>query len=70
MSKSIAACKVEADVLSTWINFLEDTWVLQQSYTEVKEKEVKYVHYGLNMPFCYLARNFNLLLMHLSNVEK
>ncbi|EEF35601.1 uncharacterized protein LOC8262692 isoform X2 [Ricinus communis] len=40
LSKSIAACKVEADVISTWINFLEDTWVLQRSYTEMKEKQV------------------------------
>ncbi|KAF2295923.1 hypothetical protein GH714_035142 [Hevea brasiliensis] len=40
LSKSIAASKVEANVLSTWINFLEDTWVLQRSYTETKEKQV------------------------------
>ncbi|GAV77264.1 hypothetical protein CFOL_v3_20735 [Cephalotus follicularis] len=37
--KSVAASKAEADVLSTWINFLEDTWVLQRSYAEVKEKQ-------------------------------
>ncbi|XP_050209935.1 uncharacterized protein LOC126660454 [Mercurialis annua] len=40
LSKSIATCKVEANVLSTWINFMEDTWVLQRSYTEMKEKQV------------------------------
>lgn len=39
LSKSVAACKVEANVLSTWINFLEDTWVLQRSYTEMMEKQ-------------------------------
>ncbi|KAM7269942.1 hypothetical protein ACFE04_029156 [Oxalis oulophora] len=39
LSKSIAACRVEADVLQTWINFLEDTWVLQCTYTETKEKQ-------------------------------
>ncbi|KAJ0044841.1 hypothetical protein Pint_06184 [Pistacia integerrima] len=38
--KSIAACRVEADVLSTWINFLEDTWVLQCSNAEIKDKQV------------------------------
>ncbi|XP_044509082.1 uncharacterized protein LOC123227974 isoform X2 [Mangifera indica] len=38
--KSIAACRVEADVLNTWINFLEDTWVLQCSYAEIKDKQV------------------------------
>ncbi|CAK9176544.1 unnamed protein product [Ilex paraguariensis] len=40
LSRSIGSCKIEADVLNTWINFLEDTWVLQCSYTEIKEKEV------------------------------
>ncbi|XP_059628204.1 uncharacterized protein LOC132271003 [Cornus florida] len=40
LSRSIASCRVEADVLSTWINFLEDTWALQCSYTESKEKQV------------------------------
>ncbi|KAJ0101829.1 hypothetical protein Patl1_06229 [Pistacia atlantica] len=38
--KSIAACRVEADVLNTWINFLEDTWVLQCSNAEIKDKQV------------------------------
>ncbi|GAB4854872.1 hypothetical protein Ancab_023458 [Ancistrocladus abbreviatus] len=38
LSKAIGSCKVEADVLKTWINFLEDTWTLQCSYTEKKEK--------------------------------
>ncbi|XP_044462049.1 thyroid receptor-interacting protein 11 isoform X2 [Mangifera indica] len=38
--KSIAACRVEADVLNTWINFLEDTWVLQCNYAEIKDKQV------------------------------
>ncbi|KAG5239779.1 myosin-2 heavy chain [Salix suchowensis] len=52
VSKSIAACKVEADILTTWLNFLEDTWVLQRSYSEAKEKQVKYVHHcGLHMHF-------------------
>ncbi|KAE7996868.1 hypothetical protein FH972_001552 [Carpinus fangiana] len=40
LSKSIASSRVEADVLTTWINFLEDTWVLQCSYMEIKEKQV------------------------------
>ncbi|XP_042499739.1 uncharacterized protein LOC122077913 [Macadamia integrifolia] len=38
--RSIASCRLEADVVNTWINFLEDTWVLQSSYTEQKEKQV------------------------------
>ncbi|KAL0911659.1 hypothetical protein M5K25_019814 [Dendrobium thyrsiflorum] len=39
LSKSIVSCKVEADIVRTWINFLEDTWILQSSYTEMKEKQ-------------------------------
>ncbi|XP_058204715.1 uncharacterized protein LOC131318764 [Rhododendron vialii] len=38
--RSISSGRVEADVLKTWTNFLEDTWVLQRSYTETKEKQV------------------------------
>ncbi|XP_050892592.1 uncharacterized protein LOC127098129 isoform X2 [Lathyrus oleraceus] len=40
LSKSISSCRVESDVIKTWINFLEDTWVLQQSNTEIHEKQV------------------------------
>lgn len=43
LSRSVGSCTQEADVLKTWINFLEDTWVLQSSNTETKEKEVRYV---------------------------
>ncbi|XP_075102160.1 uncharacterized protein LOC107780496 isoform X2 [Nicotiana tabacum] len=39
LSKSIGSCIVEADVLSSWIKFLEDAWALQSSFTENKEKE-------------------------------
>ncbi|KAA8518843.1 hypothetical protein F0562_016383 [Nyssa sinensis] len=38
--KSIASCKAEAVVCNVFINFLEDTWVFQSSYTEQKEKQV------------------------------
>ncbi|KAK3163931.1 hypothetical protein QOZ80_1AG0010350 [Eleusine coracana subsp. coracana] len=37
LSKSIDSCNVEAGVVKTWINFLEDTWKLQSSYNEQKE---------------------------------
>lgn len=40
LMKSISSCRVESDVIKTWINFLEDTWVLQQSNTEIYEKQV------------------------------
>lgn len=36
---------MEADVVNTWIDFLENTWTLQTSYIEDKEKQVKYVIY-------------------------
>ncbi|KAL5222867.1 hypothetical protein ABZP36_027580 [Zizania latifolia] len=38
LSKSITSCNMEAGVVKTWINFLEDTWQLQSSYIEQKEK--------------------------------
>ncbi|GMN39036.1 hypothetical protein TIFTF001_008277 [Ficus carica] len=38
--KSIASCRAEAKVVDTWIKFLEDTWLLQTSYAEQKEKQV------------------------------
>ncbi|CAN0909387.1 hypothetical protein LINGRAHAP2_LOCUS25761 [Linum grandiflorum] len=41
LRSSISACKVESDVLGTWVNFLEDTWVLQRTYVETTEKQVK-----------------------------
>ncbi|XP_074568245.1 uncharacterized protein LOC141824810 [Curcuma longa] len=40
LAKSVASCKVEADIVHVWINFLEDTWKLQSSYTELKEKQI------------------------------
>ncbi|MED6168451.1 hypothetical protein PIB30_011617 [Stylosanthes scabra] len=40
LTKSIKSCNVEADVIKTWVNFLEDTWVLQKSNAELYEKQV------------------------------
>ncbi|TKW13523.1 hypothetical protein SEVIR_5G107100v4 [Setaria viridis] len=37
LSKSIDSCNMEAGVVKTWVNFLEDTWQLQSSYNEQKE---------------------------------
>ncbi|KDO67819.1 hypothetical protein CISIN_1g005666mg [Citrus sinensis] len=58
--KSIAACRVESDVLSTWINFLEDSWVLQCSQMELKEKQVseelvKHEDYFVNLAISLLS---------------
>lgn len=41
LARSISSCKAEADVISTWINFLEDTWSLQCLHVETTEKEAK-----------------------------
>ncbi|XP_021891534.1 myosin heavy chain, skeletal muscle, adult [Carica papaya] len=40
LSRSISSCRVEADIVNRWINFLEDTWVLQSMFIEEKEKKV------------------------------
>ncbi|GER38081.1 unnamed protein product [Striga asiatica] len=39
LARSIDSCRAEVGVISTWINFLEDTWSLQLSYVETNEKE-------------------------------
>ncbi|XP_017642257.1 uncharacterized protein LOC108483392 isoform X2 [Gossypium arboreum] len=40
LSNSISACRAEAEVLHTWINFLEDTWLIQSTYAETKNKQI------------------------------
>ncbi|XP_050379478.1 uncharacterized protein LOC126796796 [Argentina anserina] len=54
LSRSIDSCRAEVDVVNTWICFLEDTWVLQATHTEKKEKQVnaeleKYGAYFVNL---------------------
>ncbi|KAJ6303791.1 hypothetical protein OIU77_017631 [Salix suchowensis] len=44
LAKSITSCQAEADVVNSWINFLDATWVLQTTDTEQKENQVKYVY--------------------------
>ncbi|GMP68720.1 hypothetical protein CsSME_00028249 [Camellia sinensis var. sinensis] len=60
LSRSISSSRVEADVLKTWINFLEDTWVLQSSYVETKEKQVndelwRHETYYVNLVVSFLS---------------
>jgi hypothetical protein len=50
--KSIDSCNVEAGVVKTWVNFLEDTWQLQSSYSEQKENRTKYVVIMAIQAFC------------------
>ncbi|TYI07822.1 hypothetical protein ES332_A10G251700v1 [Gossypium tomentosum] len=40
LSNIISACRAEAEVLHTWINFLEDTWLIQSTYAETKNKQI------------------------------
>ncbi|MQM06839.1 hypothetical protein Taro_039662 [Colocasia esculenta] len=39
LSKSVVSCKLEADVVQTWINFLEDTWCLRSTYMQLKDEQ-------------------------------
>ncbi|GKV30094.1 hypothetical protein SLEP1_g38954 [Rubroshorea leprosula] len=41
LAKSVKSCRAEADVVTAWVNFLEDTWVFQASHTEQKDKHIK-----------------------------
>ncbi|XP_057989480.1 nuclear matrix constituent protein 1-like isoform X3 [Hevea brasiliensis] len=75
LSKSIAASKVEANVLSTWINFLEDTSVLQHSYTETREKQVndeleRHEDYFMNLAIHLLSENKKELGLDISRIGK
>ncbi|KAF2318632.1 hypothetical protein GH714_009464 [Hevea brasiliensis] len=75
LSKSIAASKVEANVLRTWINFLEDTWVLQHSYTETREKQVndeleRHEDYFMNLAIHLLSENKKELGLDISRIGK
>ncbi|KAH7553445.1 hypothetical protein JRO89_XS12G0012900 [Xanthoceras sorbifolium] len=40
LSRSIDSYKTEAGVVGTLINFLEDTWVLQTTHSEQKDKQI------------------------------
>ncbi|KAF3433802.1 hypothetical protein FNV43_RR24905 [Rhamnella rubrinervis] len=73
--KSTASCRAEADVLSTWTNFLEDTWVLQCSYAEIKEKQVndeleKHVDYFVNLVIRLLTAYKENLGPSISRISK
>ncbi|GLT93151.1 hypothetical protein SLE2022_109560 [Rubroshorea leprosula] len=75
LSKSISACRAEAEVLSTWINFLEDTWVLQCSYAETKNKKVndeleKHEDYFVSMALNLLSVYKEELGPSISRIEK
>ncbi|XP_059463570.1 uncharacterized protein LOC132192300 [Corylus avellana] len=52
--RSISSYRLEGKAVDTWINFLEDTWVLQTSYAEQWEKQIngeleRYGDYFVNL---------------------
>jgi hypothetical protein len=57
--KSIDSCNVEAGVVKTWVNFIEDTCQLQSSYNEQKENKTKYL-----WPYKPFASSSPLFLLH------
>lgn len=75
LSGSIASCRVEADVLNTWINFLEDTWALQCSDTDVKGKQVndeleRHEDYFVNLVIHLLSAYKEKLGPSISHIRK
>ncbi|KAH0458123.1 hypothetical protein IEQ34_013438 [Dendrobium chrysotoxum] len=69
LSKSVASYKLEAHMVRTWIDFLEDTWHLQSSYSGQKEKQTKYVSFTLKADNHQILLNFSqegdvILLYH------
>ena len=43
MMRAISSYTREANVVDTWIHFLESTWVIQNSHTKKEKEQVKYV---------------------------
>ncbi|GMI87059.1 hypothetical protein like AT5G13560 [Hibiscus trionum] len=75
LSKSISAGRVEAEVLQTWINFLEDTWLIQSAYTETKNKQVneeleQHEKYFVNLAITLLSGYKNELKPAISRISK
>ncbi|KAK1396341.1 coiled-coil domain-containing protein 18 [Heracleum sosnowskyi] len=75
LSRSVGSCAQEADVLHTWMNFLEDTWALQSSTTETKEKEVsaeleRHENYFVNLVIQLLSTYQNGLKPSIDRIEK
>ncbi|KAD7478493.1 hypothetical protein E3N88_01629 [Mikania micrantha] len=73
--KSIGSCKQEVNVLNTWVNFLEDTWVLQRANTETKEKQVsdeleKHESYFVNLVAKLLSTYEEGLKPSVDRIEK
>lgn len=75
LSKSVASCKIESDVVHTWINFLEDTWRLQSLYTDQRDKQTnveleKYGNYFTNLVIQHLSAYKEELVPFLSFIRR
>ncbi|MBA0675442.1 hypothetical protein Goari_016986, partial [Gossypium aridum] len=75
ISRSIASCRVEADVVNAWIHFLEDTWFLQTTFHEQKEKQVngeleRYGEYFVNLVTHILSAYKEQLRPSLSRIRQ
>ncbi|GLT50867.1 hypothetical protein SLA2020_243240 [Shorea laevis] len=75
LSKSIIASRAEAEVLGIWINFLEDTWVLQCSYAETRGEQVsdeleRHEDYFVNLALSLLSAYKEELGPSIFHIEK
>eukprot|EP00257_Ricinus_communis_P019375 XP_015578350.1 myosin-11 isoform X2 [Ricinus communis] len=66
LARSISSCRVEADIVNTWIKFLEDTWALHTKFSQEKEKQVnaeleRYGDYLVNLVIHLLTSYKELL---------
>ncbi|XP_024535865.1 golgin subfamily A member 3 [Selaginella moellendorffii] len=55
LTKSIAARRAEAGVASTWLGFLEDTWLLQSACLEEKTKAIQHDSQEAKLQFLSIA---------------
>ncbi|KAK4583496.1 hypothetical protein RGQ29_026290 [Quercus rubra] len=73
--RSISSCRVEGNVVDTWIHFLDNTWVLQTSYTEQREKQVngelkRYGEYFVNLVIHLLSAYKEMLGPSITRIRK
>ncbi|XP_050242761.1 uncharacterized protein LOC126691704 isoform X2 [Quercus robur] len=73
--RSISSCRVEGNVVDTWIHFLDNTWVLQTSYTEQREKQVngelkRYGEYFVNLVIHLLSAYKEMLGPSITRTRK
>ncbi|KAM4089808.1 hypothetical protein ACJW30_09G012100 [Castanea mollissima] len=73
--RSISSCRVEGNVVDTWIHFLDDTWVLQTSCTEQREKQVngelkRYGEYFVNLVIHLLSAYKEMLGPSITRTRK